>query len=400
MNGNWGVAAEQFRQAYAKNPNSKEILRNLINAQYKVGLLALEKGDVNYAVTQFQSLCYLSPDSKEFIDYLALAKQKLQEQHDKADAQRRDNITYDNALAQYELAVSFSKKGDWATAEKYFETAMKLYPGEPAFRQYLAIAKGHMAEQAWFNNDHRGALEILKRALELDPANEYAKRNIPLMQKSLDQQQQDKVAATNVLSDVNKIAEDVKNAEPTGNLGFKDYNEGKSPFGIPQSKPTIADLKPRDTRIGNVKKDPGHQLNASGKEGIEKVIEGKAQDHGGIETNTVLAPALDAQEAKENKIAAKHPELVPLLNKERELKNRSFEVDNQMTAIKNLISSTPPTDPKQKELVEKLSQTIIEQTKITEDKKMATYNKEQAMNSYKVEMEEAPATNKPPVKQQ
>ena len=113
-----------------------------------------------------------------------------------------------------------------------------------------------------------------------------------------------------------------------------------------------------------------------------------------------MTPALDAQEAKENKIAAQHPELVPLLNKERELKNRSFEVDNQMTAIKNLISSTPPTDPKQKELVEKLSQTIIEQTKINEEKKMATFNKEQAMNSYKVEMEEAPATNKPPVKQQ
>lgn len=164
-----------------------------------------------------------------------------------------------------------------------------------------------------------------------------------------------------------------KQANPSEQNGQQEVNLG--------NKNAVKTLKPQDNTLGNLSANPNNQLNAASKTDFGKVIDGRANDYGGITTNTVKAPPATEQEAIENKMAEKNPELSASINKERELKRQSAELGKKAEDIIQKIKETPSTDSKQKELTAALNNINNEKQNVDAKKGIATYEKEQKVEA-------------------
>lgn len=258
--GEWGIAAEQFRQAYAWNPDSKVIFNNLLNAQHKVGLIAMEEGDWEYAADTFQSLLYHKPDSEEFKRLSAAAEKKRQ-----------------GVRHAYELnrqAIKAADSGDWKTALAYLQQAVQNDPGKPAYANNLKIAQqkqsayeqndqGRTAAQ---NGDWVTALNYFEKAAQTDPVEPAYADNIALAQRKV-QDQLNKAVTARVQQNVNTIAEDVKNSKPAGDLDLSDISPTEDAFGTKRSNPELTPAEAKKSE--GVGTDPGKQLKSVERHGRE-----------------------------------------------------------------------------------------------------------------------------------
>lgn len=267
--GEWGIAAEQFRQAYAWNPDSKTIFTNLVNAQHKVGLVAMEEGDWEYAANTFQSLLYHKPDSQEFRRLSAVAETKRQA-----------------ARQAYELnrqGIKAAANGDWQTASGYFQQAAQNDPRNPAYANNLKIARqkqsafeqndqGRTAAQ---NGNWAAALNYFEKAAQTDPDEPAYAANITLAQRRV-QEQQNKAVVTRVQQSVSAIAGDVKSSQPVVGLDLSDISSTGDAFGTnkanPKLPPAVAQKK------GGVGTDPGAQLKSVEHHSRQAQSQGKDTD--------------------------------------------------------------------------------------------------------------------------
>lgn len=176
--GEWDVASEKFREANAWNPDSKVILNNCLNVAHQLGLIAIEKGNWDYAYNIFNGILGYKYKSilkesqrLEFQRFLVTCDEKRKEQGKKWEELRRDNRQFNKASAQNNLGRLAAEKGDYALAETYFVIAAEIYPAEPVFLQNVAWARTKQGDQAWRNDDESTALSFWKKALEADPQN-------------------------------------------------------------------------------------------------------------------------------------------------------------------------------------------------------------------------------------
>lgn len=251
--GEWGIAAEQYRQAHAWNPDSKVIFNNLLNAQYKVGLIAMEEGDWEYAADTFQSLLYQKADSEEFKRLSAVAEKKRQAVRQAYELNRQ--------------AIKAADGGDWTTALTYFQQAVQNDPGKPAYannlrmaRQNIAYGQNDQGRSAAQKGDWATALNYFEQAAQTDPAEPAYADNITLAQRKI-QEQQNRAVAARVQQNVNTIAEDVKNSKPAGDLDLSDLSTTEDAFGTKKSNPK---LTPAEAQKGEGRgTDPGKQLKSA-----------------------------------------------------------------------------------------------------------------------------------------
>ncbi|MBI1919534.1 MAG: hypothetical protein HYS23_00485 [Geobacter sp.] len=295
--GEWGIAAEQFQQAYAWNPDSKVIFNNLINARHKVGLAAMEKGDWEHAANTFQSLLYHQPDSQEFQRLAAAAEEKRQALREAYKLDRQATAAWERG--DYREALRLLRmlqilrdepgvRDDIAKLEKYFDDLAKKELGDN-YDQQAARAKA--------NGDFELALELYKQALATypNPTSRY-RQFIADYEKEV-QKQQNRAVVVEVQSSVNKIAADLKNSKPATDLDFNDFDTTDDAFGTKKSNPTL-NHRVAQKRGGRVT-DPGAQLKkvehygrqakSQGK-GASKEIAGEGFDTPGEEQGTLVYP--------------------------------------------------------------------------------------------------------------
>jgi len=267
--GAWGIAAEQFRQAYAWNPDSKVIFNNLLNAQHKVGLIAMEEGDWEYAATQFQSLLYHKPDSGEFKRLSAAVEKKRQAARQAHELNRQGINAADN--------------GDWKTAFAYFQEATKNDPLKVVYANNLAIARqkkmafeqydqGHAAAQG---GDWASALIHFQQAALSDPGDPAHAENVVLAQRKV-HEQQNKAVVKKVQQSVSTIAGDVKSSQPVGDLDLSDLSTTGDAFGANKANPKLAPAVAQEN--GGVGTDPGAQLKSVEHHSRQAQSQGKDDD--------------------------------------------------------------------------------------------------------------------------
>ncbi len=264
--GEWGVAAEQFQQAYAWNPKSKKIFNNLINAKRKDGLAAMERGDWGHAASRFQSLLYHQPDSQEFQRLAAAAAEKQQSVRRAYDLQRQDNRQWEQAHAQYKQGLLSAEKGDWASAESYFRSASQTYPAEPAYLKNVAWAKTKQGDQARNKGDAATALAFWKSALETDPENAYARKNVPLVEKYLIEEQANKTAAAHITQETRKLSETFASTPASDGLDYGDLKITISQAGTPKRGGRVTDPGAELLSVEHHSRNAKLQPNDSGRE--------------------------------------------------------------------------------------------------------------------------------------
>lgn len=256
--GEWGIAAEQFRQAYAWNPDSKVIFKNLINARHKVGLAAMEEGDWEYAADTFQSLLYHQPDSLEFQRLSAVAEEKrrsLREAY-KLDGQVSaawEDGDYREALRLLRMLQILRDgpgvRDDIAKLEKYLADLARIELGDNYDQQ---------ADRANADGDFERALKLYKQALATYPKPTPKYRQFIADYENVVQKLQNRAVVVEVQSSVNGIAADLKHSKPAGDLELSDLAVTGDAFGTRKSNPKLSQAG-TPTREGSVT-DPGAQL--------------------------------------------------------------------------------------------------------------------------------------------
>ncbi|MFN0317945.1 MAG: tetratricopeptide repeat protein [Burkholderiales bacterium] len=245
--GEWGIAAEQFREAYAWNPNSKVIFNNLINAKHKVGLVAMEEGDWEHAAVMFQSLLYHVPNSQEFKRHAAVVEEKRQAVRQAYELNNQGRKAADN--------------GDWTAALAYFQRAAQNDLGNAVYANNIKIAQANELNErgrtAARNGNWASALEHFQHAARIDPNEPAYTGNIVLARSKVEDQQNQEVVAK-VQKSVNAIREDVKNAQPVGDLELSDLDETQDAFGSKKSNPKLAPAEAQAKEGRGT--DPGKQL--------------------------------------------------------------------------------------------------------------------------------------------
>lgn len=310
--GQWGIAAEQFRQAYANNPDSKTFKKDFVDALYQQGVVAFEKGDWEHAANMFQS-AYLHKPDKEFQRLMVMARGKALEARQRMREQYQNKLRSDRAYTQYELGRLASESGNFVIAEHYFNAASHIYPAEPGYRKSVAWAKTKQGDVAWAMRDFAGAITLWKAALETDPENAYARRRV---QEYVEEKEQDKAVATKVQRDVRQLAEDLKSAKPAGDLDFGDIRTEGGAFGVPIAKPNLIPNPPGKTgtnvRAGDQLKSAGARAARDG-ELRENFDGGRATGAGSLPSHTVSAgpPSFDVSTFSER--ARKDPQLMTLV---------------------------------------------------------------------------------------
>lgn len=224
--GEWGIAAELFREAYRQDPKSQTILNNVVNAQRRVGLLAMENGEWDYAANTFQSLLLYRPDDQEFKDLQARARGKQIQANEAWKLNESGRVTGGN--------------GDWAAAEKAFLRATELDPLNPTYRKNLGTVRETQAGEAWGSGDHERAMTLWRSALSLDPNNARARSALTVYGPLVEQERADKEATreakavvATIQQGMTKVADSVKAAKPAGGLGLDDFAVESGPFGTP-----------------------------------------------------------------------------------------------------------------------------------------------------------------------
>jgi tetratricopeptide (TPR) repeat protein len=277
--GEWGIAAEQFRQAYAWNPASKVIFKNLINARHKVGLAAMEEGDWEYAADTFQSLLHHQPDSPEFQRLAAAAEEKRRALREAYKLDRQVSAAWE--------------RGDYREALRLLRMLQILHDGPGVrddiaklekYEKYLAdLAKielgdnyDQQADRANANGDFELALKLYKQALATypDPSPKY--RQFIADYENVVQKLQNRAVVTEVQSSVSKIAVDLKNSKPAGDLELSDFAVTGDAFGTRKSNPTLSPAG-RPKIEGSVT-DPGAQLKSVDQHSLHAKSQGNDTD--------------------------------------------------------------------------------------------------------------------------
>jgi tetratricopeptide (TPR) repeat protein len=259
--GEWGIAAEQFRQAYAWNPDSKVIFKNLINARHQVGLAAMEEGDWEYAADTFQSLLHHQPDSREFQRLSAAAEDKRRALREAYKLDRQVSAAWEGG--DYREALRLLRmlqilhdgpgvRDDIAKLEKYEE-----YLADQA-KIELGDNYDQQADRANANGDFELALKLYKQALATYPNPTSKYRQFIASYENVVHKLQNRAVVEEVQSSVNMIATDLKNSKPAGDLELSDLTSTGDAFGTRKSNPTLGPAgKPKQE--GSVT-DPGAQL--------------------------------------------------------------------------------------------------------------------------------------------
>jgi len=258
-----------YCQAYAWNPDSKVIFNNLLNAQHKVGLIAMEEGDWEYAATNFQSLLYHKPDSGEYKRLAAVVEKKRQA------ARQAIELNYQGIKA--------ADTGDWKAASAYFQQAAQNDPLKVVYANNLTIAQqkkmafeqydqGRAAAQA---DDWAGALIHFQQAALSDPGDPAHAENVALAQRRV-QEQQNKAVVKKVQQSVSTIAGDVKSSQPVGDLDLSDLPATGDAFGTNKANPKLTPAVAQKNR--GVGQDPGAQLKSVEHHSRQAQSQGKDTD--------------------------------------------------------------------------------------------------------------------------
>jgi tetratricopeptide (TPR) repeat protein len=203
--GDWGVAAVQFQEAHAWNPDSKTIFNNLVTARYKVGWVAIEEGDWDYAADTFQNLSFLKPEVAEYKDLQTYAREKYRE----VEALRSQ------AAAAYE-------RGDLRAAESALAAALKLRPSYQPFRHALAVVRNDLGREAWKRGEFAAALDFFERALQADPTDDSARENAGIARNYLQEVGRQKAAVAAAQQNIVQLADAIQRTTPAGGLNLDD----------------------------------------------------------------------------------------------------------------------------------------------------------------------------------
>jgi tetratricopeptide (TPR) repeat protein len=232
--GEWGVATEQFRQAYAQNPDSKIIFNNFIDSTLKEGLVAMEQGDWIAAEQDFASLVLHRRDSAQYQQLLSQARDRV--------AGLKD------ADALNEKGRSAADQGDYVSAENDFKAASLLAPLNPAYRRNLGTVRTWRGEDAAQRGDFAEAVALFGSALEADSSNGPARSGQLLARQSLANAQTAQTAvqakreaAAPLQQGLTQVAEGMKKNVPPPGLDLDGFASETGAFGSPTVRgPTVA----------------------------------------------------------------------------------------------------------------------------------------------------------------
>lgn len=343
--GEWGIAGEQFQQAHAWNPDSKQIRTNLMNCRHQQALDAWAKGEWEYAKNCFQSALYHNPDSLEFKKNYEMALLKTEEERRKWEAQRKDHQELQKALAQHDLGRAAADAGDFATAVKHFDAAFNLYPAETVHRRNLAWAKGRLGDQAFKGQDIVTALAHWKSALLVDPADAYALKQVRLVEMDLAMQAQDKSAHTQITQDIENVSDKLATAPAPNDLGYGDLDPGGGAFGENIVKPN---LQPAEKVSPGTKDKAGDQLIAGGalakKYGdVKKLYEGGAEYAGSLDFTAVYASGSGVDASKLPEHVKSDPRMIASLKEltSLQLKRHRLESEREELTKERNLSKDP-----------------------------------------------------------
>jgi tetratricopeptide (TPR) repeat protein len=260
--GNWDYAGEKFQQAYANNPDSKQIITNLANCRNQQGLAAWEAGDWERAANMFSSALLHNPSSKVFKANLALAQQKQEEQRRKYREQLQDQRQWNLAYAEYNRGKSSADNGDYAGALAAFQAAAQLYPGEHAYVQNVAWAYSKLGDQAWQRGDTNAALDRWISALQVDPDNAYVRKQVPLVEKYLREQREGQDGVARVHQETETLSAELKSTPVPDGLGYGDLDVvTDGPFG--SHDVVVRDLPAQAARTPGTNVRAGDQLKSA-----------------------------------------------------------------------------------------------------------------------------------------
>jgi len=341
VKGDYKEAEILYKKAIAAYPIDVVIYDNL-------GLCQLKTGKYKEAAASFRKIIALDANNTEPYFHLAYAYYYNGELK-KAETVYNNIINLEprNAGAYYCLAKALRKDHMSSKAEINYRTAIALDPTQPVY--YCDLANLLM-KRAQFKEAADEYQILLKR----DPANATAIAALTKMAK------EGKIENTNIPVIANANAATGATASAQGGVA---------------SKPA-SDLNTLENPLGNVKvADPKLQTTATSLLSTGKPA--PVADKDTASSNSM--PSND----QENKLAEIHPELVPLINHERDLQKKSDDLFIKIADIKKQILNMSPADPNQKVLIKQLNQKTTEQSKIEEDKNIASNKIKDAMFIFK-----------------
>jgi len=206
--GDYVVAREKFQEVLRVDPNNEQAAKYLSeifeqlnkitttqnNELFNKGVELFGQGNYAEAKKYFSSVVISNPDRKDAQDYIAACQQKMEEQQQKAEAEKTayKNVTVKNNIeTSYFEALKMYQKGDYEEAIKAFtkcrEDALRYDFNKYAesSRHYINACKNALSEKYYKegfsnfkNNNLEAAADSFNKALEYNP--EYSSAKLEL----------------------------------------------------------------------------------------------------------------------------------------------------------------------------------------------------------------------------
>jgi tetratricopeptide (TPR) repeat protein len=225
-------------------------------AFYNLGVAYMTRGQLKEAVTAYRQAINLKPDYVEALHNIALAY-KAQNQWPQAVAalQRVIQLTPNFIDARHTLAETLQAQGQW---EQALEQYQRILPHKPAIITHR-IARIYLDQ--WSANRQQNMLEqaneYVRRAVELNPQNVAARRDLEQTENLLAGKIHTLLITTADYKKINKISQLIKN-----NLSLAELEQ-------------VAKLYPQETQIMFVLPD---ELNTPIREKLIELENGAATD--------------------------------------------------------------------------------------------------------------------------
>lgn len=194
--GDYDTAIAQYQQLIQKNPKDAV-------AQNNLGVALQKKGDLEGAIENYKKALELDPDNAQVKTNLERAQKKLAISHNNQGLEASRAGNYQDAIESYKkalelapdtqtvkenlektqrrLALSQNKdanrlfeSGDISGAIACYQKALELAPDEPQIKKNLIQAYDDLAHTQYMNHDFQNALDNYSKILELDPDNTSA----------------------------------------------------------------------------------------------------------------------------------------------------------------------------------------------------------------------------------
>jgi tetratricopeptide (TPR) repeat protein len=134
-----------------------------------MALASLDLGELEVAEAHYRESLAIEPQAAIYNDLgFVLARQGLP--HEAADMYRKSlELSPGSATAHYNLAASLAGSGDLAEAEAHFKSSIEIEPTSSAYTALGLI----LSQQRGRDGE---SVASLRKAIELDPGNDEARR--------------------------------------------------------------------------------------------------------------------------------------------------------------------------------------------------------------------------------